>query len=140
MFTIDFATNVISVPQSDLTLISGTIYRMDAEDYFWKSLMALMASEDYMPRVDSYTRNSAVTIAGTTFAPTFEIINGYSVEFTPDAQWTVIVEQSNNNIFDVAGGILVQNQVQVIPTNSAGLVIANGGGGGTILGINGLGA
>jgi len=139
--TLDKATGKISVPQADLTLVSGTIYTMDAESYFWRELMALLATEDYMPCIDAYNRNTAVTVAGTTFAPTFEIINGYTVEFTPDAQWTVVIEQSNNNIFDVAGGILVQNQVQVIPTNSAGLIVYNGtGGGGTILGINGIGA
>lgn len=138
--TLDKATGVISVPQSDLTLVSGTIYTMDSENYFRAELMALMASEDYMPCIDSFRHNTEVTVAGTTFARTIEIINGYKVEFTPDAQWTVIIEGSNNNIFDVAGGILMQNQVQVIPTNSAGLIVYNGGGGGggLIESINGF--
>ena len=105
--TLDKATGVISVPQSDLTLVSGTSYTMDSENYFRAELMALMASEDYMPCSDSFRHNTEVTVAGTTFARTIEIINGYKVEFTPDAQWTVIIEGSNNNIFDVAGGILM---------------------------------
>jgi hypothetical protein len=52
-----------------------------------------------------------------------EILAPYSVEFTPDSQYSVRLAGANNNIFDVEGGILVQNQVQVIPTNSAGLVV-----------------
>lgn len=36
---------------------------------------------------------------------------------------------SNNNFFDVENGILVQNSVQVIPTNSAGLQTAASGSG-----------
>lgn len=38
------------------------------------------------------------------------------------------LEGSNNNIWDVENGILNQNQVQVIPTNSAGLIVGSGGG------------
>ena len=136
--TLDKATGVISVPQSDLTLVSGTIYKMDSENYFRKELMALLATEDYMPCIDAFRHNTEVTVAGVTYARVIEIINGYTVQFTPDAQWTVIIEGSNNNIFDVANGILAQNQVQVIPTNSAGLIVASGGGGGLIASINGF--
>ena len=34
---------------------------------------------------------------------------------------------SNNNIFDIENGILVQNQVQVIATNSAGNIVVETG-------------
>jgi hypothetical protein len=118
---------------------------------FRLDLMALMATEDLMVCVDANRHNTEVTVAGVTYARVIEMINGYSVEyarviemingysveFAPDSQWTVILEGSNNNIFDVENGILQQNQVQVISTNSAGLIVAPGGGG--ILGINGLG-
>lgn len=117
--TIDWATKVISVPQSDLTFISGTLYEMDT-DWFRLQLKALEASEEGIPFEDTHVHNTAVTVAGTTYYRTIEIINGYSVQFTPNSQWTVRLVNSNNNIFDVENGILVQNQVQVIPTNSAG--------------------
>jgi hypothetical protein len=117
--TIDWPTKVISVPQADLTFISGTLYEMDT-DWFRLQLKAIEASEEGMPFDDTHIHNTEVTVAGTTFFRTVEIINGYSVQFTPDAQWTVRLAGSNNNIFDVENGILAQNQVQVISTNSAG--------------------
>jgi len=62
---------------------------------------------------------------GVTYARVIEIINGYQIEFV-DGQYTVRLAGSNNNFFDVENGILVQNQVQVISTNSAGLIIGAG--------------
>jgi hypothetical protein len=84
--------------------------------------MALLDDEDYIWMDDAYVHNTEVVVAGTTFARTIEFINSWSVQFTPDTQWTVRLAGSNNNIFDVENGILVQNQVQVISTNSAGLI------------------
>jgi len=135
--TLDPLNKRVTVPQSDLTLVSGTLYTMDTETYFRQNLMALMASEDYIWCKDAYTHNTTITIVGVTYARFIEMINGCTVEFSPDAQWTVLLEGSNNNIFDVQGSVLVQNQVQVIPTNSAGLIVA-GGGGGLIQSINGF--
>jgi hypothetical protein len=57
-----------------------------------------------------------------------EILNPYSNEFE-DGQYTIVLKESNNNIFDVENGFLVQNQVQVIPTNSAGLQVVSIGSG-----------
>jgi hypothetical protein len=91
-------------------------------DQFRKDLKAWEANltgGSYL--LKTHLHNTEVTVAGTTFARAVEIIAPYSVEFE-DGQYTIILEGSNNNIFDVASGILVQNQVQVIPTNSAGLI------------------
>ena len=118
--TIDWTTKVISVPQADLTLISGTLYELDT-DWFRLQLKDIEDGEG-MPFPDTHRHNTEVTVAGTTYARTIEIINGYSVEFE-DGQYSVRLVGSNNNIFDVENGILVQNQVQVIPTNSAGLIV-----------------
>jgi len=126
--TIDWPTGVISVPQADITFISGTLYELDT-DWFRLQLRALEASEEGMPWPPTHTRNDSVTVAGTTIAQVIEIVNGYSVQFTPDSQWTVRLAGSNNNIFDVENGILVQNQVQVIPSNSAGLIVTTTGSG-----------
>jgi hypothetical protein len=76
---------------------------------------------------DTHIHNTEVTVAGTTFARTIEIIAPYSITFE-DGQYTVILKGSNNNIFDVVNGILNQNQVQVVPTNSAGLIVTQTGG------------
>lgn len=127
--SIDYGTKVISVPQADLTLVSGTIYRCNTETQFRQIVNALMASAEGMPFDTPINHNTEVVVAGVTYARTIELINNYTVQFTPDSQWTVILEGSNNNIFDVENGILVQNQVQVIPTNSAGLQVVTTGSG-----------
>lgn len=126
--SIDWPTGVISVPQADITFVSGTLYELDT-DWFRLQLRTLEASEEGIPWAPTHTRNDAVTVAGTTIAQVIEIVNGYSVQFTPDSQWTVRLAGSNNNIFDVENGILVQNQVQVIPSNSAGLIVTTTGSG-----------
>lgn len=116
------ATRVISVPQSDLTLVSGTLYKMDTNAFRY-NLMDLLANEDHIWMPDAYFHNTEQSVAGVTYARLIGIINGYSVEFLPDSQWSVILEGSNNDIWDIESSILVQNQVQVIPTNSAGLIV-----------------
>lgn len=124
MVTIDWGnTYKIQVPQSYLTLISGTLYELDT-DTFRLDLKALEASEDGMPFPKTHDHNTEYTVAGVTYARSIEILAPYSVEFE-DGAYSVRLTGSNNNIFDIQNGILVQNQVQVIPTNSAGLV--NGG-------------
>lgn len=121
--TIDWTNKVISVYQSDLTLVSGTLYKMDT-DAFRNELKSIEADDEGMVYEDTHTHNTEYTVAGVTYARSLEILvaNGYSVQFLPDSQWSVRLEGSNNNIFDVEAGALVQNQVQVIPGNSAGLV------------------
>ena len=111
-FAVNHLTKVISIPKADLTLISGTIYSLDSNQ-FRLDLKDWEDSEYGMAMPTTHNHNTEVTIAGITYARTIEIINGYSLEF----------EGSNNNFHDVLNGILVQNQVQVIPTNSAGLQI-----------------
>lgn len=117
--TIDRLTQIIHIPQADLTWVSGTIYELDT-NWFRLQLKAIEASEEGMPWPDTHTHNTEYTVAGVTYARAFQIVAPYSVEFE-DGQYTVKLTGSNNNIFDVDAGILVQNQVQVIPSNSAGL-------------------
>jgi hypothetical protein len=118
--SINWATKVITVPQSDLTLVSGTLYELDTE-VFRQDLNAIMASSEGMPFEDPMNHFTEVTISGVVYARLIEIINGYSIQFSPDSQWSVRLAGSNNNLWDIEAGILVQNQVQVIPQNSAGL-------------------
>lgn len=125
---IDHVTKVIYIPKTDLTLISGTIYELDS-NAFRLELKDWEDSEVGMPMDDTHRHNTEVTIAGVTYARTIEIINGYSIEFE-DGQYTVIIVGSNNNFHDVLNGILAQNQVQVIPSNSAGLITVDIGSGG----------
>ena len=115
-------TKVITIHQSDLTLVTGTLYELDTEAVFRAQVNAWLASEYGMYSVDVIDHSSEYTVAGVTYARKIEVINGWSVTFDPDAQWTVRLAGSNNNLFDVENGILNQNQVSVIGQNAAGLV------------------
>lgn len=121
--SLDPATKLISIPQADLTFVSGTLYDLDT-DQFRKDVMTLLASEDYIWMDDAYSHNGEVTVAGTTFARTLEFINGYSLQFEDTGSaYSVRLTGSNNNLFDVDNGILTPTSlVTVISTNSAGLV------------------
>ena len=123
--TINEATKEITVEQADLTLVSGTLYAHDTEA-FRTTINDLMDDERYIWMDDPIVRNAPVTVAGTTFAQTMEMINSYFLTYddTPGA-YSVRLEGSNNNFFDIQNGILTQNDVQVIPGNSAGLQTVN---------------
>jgi len=125
--TIDWLTYIINIPQSYLDPVSGTIYELDTEQ-FRLDLKAIEASVYGIVNLKTHNHNTTVTVAGTTYARSITILPPYSIEFE-DGQYTVILVGSNNNIFDVANGILVQNQVQTIPTNAAGLIVHNVGSG-----------
>jgi hypothetical protein len=124
---IDF---IIHVLQADLTPISGTLYRLDT-DWFrlqlkdWEADGSQTGGATFQK---THNHNTEVAIAGVTYIRAINILAPYSVEFE-DGQYTVILSGSNNNIFDVGNGFLVQNQVQIISTNSAGLqTIVSGSG------------
>lgn len=125
--TLDAATRVFSIPQADLTLITGTLFEADT-NALRKEMMALLASEPYAYLPDPFDHAVEPTTAGVTYFRTLTTLAGFSYTFTPDSQFTVRLAGSNNDFFDVEGGRLNQNQVQVIPGNSAGLqTVATGG-------------
>lgn len=96
---------------------------------FRLDLKSIEDSEEGIPFDDTHVQlNTEVTIAGVTYARGLQIINGYSITFE-DGQYSVRLEGSNNDFWDIESGILNQNQVQVIPTNSAGLQIVTQGSG-----------
>ncbi len=118
--SINWAIKRIYVPKADLTFVSGTLYELST-NWFRLQLRDLEDSDEGIVNLRTHKHNTEVTILGTTFARTIEIINGYSVEFE-DGSYTVKLVGSNNNIFDSESGVLVRNSVQVVSTNSAGLI------------------
>jgi hypothetical protein len=121
---VNWLTKVITIPQSDLALVSGTLYELDTDAF--RLALKDIEDDEGIPFPDTHRHNTEVTVAGTTFARVIEIINGYSIEFE-NGTYSVRLAGSNNNFFDVESGILVQNQVQVIAQNSAGLIVMAGG-------------
>ena len=121
--TIDPATKVVTVTKDFLVPLGGTLYSLNTET-FRATMNALLDDEEYIWMPDWATRNAPVTVAGVTLAQTIEMINGYSLTFDDSSgtdAYSVRLDGSNNNLFDIQNGILNQNLVQVIPTNSAGL-------------------
>lgn len=125
---VNWGTKIITVYRVDLALVSGTLYSFDTNQ-FRLDLKALEDDEIGMCFLDIHRHNTEVSVAGVTYPRVIEIINGYSITFDPDIPYSVRLEGSNNNIFDIESGILNQNAVQVIPTNSAGLQIVSIGSG-----------
>jgi hypothetical protein len=124
--TVDWATKVITVPQSDLSFVSGTLYDLDTNQ-LRLDLKSIEDSEDGMPFERITTHATEVTVAGVTYARTIEIINGYSLFFEDTgSDYQIRFQGSNNNFFDQENGILVPTpHVSYIPGNSAGLIVTS---------------
>lgn len=132
----------IVVPQADLTLISGSLYELDT-DWFFDQVKALEAATNGIVFQNAIDHNPEYTIAGVTYARKIEIMNStntnpvfgapntdeYEVFFSPDTTYSVRLAGSNNNIFDIQNAILANTVTQVIPQNSAGLIVVSSGSG-----------
>ena len=118
--TVDCATKEIYIPKADLTHVSGNLYELDVPA-FKVELGALMDNEEHIVCEDTFAHSTEFTVAGTTFARTVEIINGYNITFE-NGSYAVRLSGANNNLFDAEAGVLNINNVQIIAQNSAGLV------------------
>ena len=107
--SIDWATKVITVPKNYLSLVSGTLYSMDT-DQFRLDLKGLEAGEKGIVNLKTNNHNTEVTIAGVTYARTISIISGYSITFE-DGQYSVRLEGSNNDMWDIESNILNQKAI-----------------------------
>ena len=115
--SVNWATKVISVPQSYLSHLGGVIYELDL-DALRLDLKALEAGEAGMSFLDTHSHNTTVTLGGVTLARVVEFINGYTVTFE-DGQYAVEAKGANSNIADVMN----LNQVSLRTFNSAGLIV-----------------
>jgi hypothetical protein len=123
--SINWSTRVITVPQADLTLVSGTLYELDV-DAFRLALKDIEDGEEGMAFPDTHRHNTTVTLSGVTYARAFEIINGYTVTFQDvGTPYAVRCVGANHNIGDVKN----VNQVSLIIGNSAGLIQVTSGSG-----------
>ena len=123
---------LVLIPQDydHLTLLSGSApngeWELDTMA-FWADLKALEEAETGIAFSDLQAHNPPYTIAGTEYADAVallcEVAFFNSVGGEP---WTVLLEGSNNDIFDVVGGVYVPSKgtgdVNLVPSNSAGLI------------------
>lgn len=121
--SINWGTKVIYVPQSFLTFLSGDRWRLDVNE-FRLALKDIEDSEEGSVFPDTHRHNTAVTLSGVTYARTFEIINGYTVEFEDKgAHYTVVCVGANHNL----GDVIVPGPTHLIIGNAAGLIVAETG-------------
>lgn len=117
--SVDPATFVISVPQSDLTWISGDVYELDAND-FRLDMKSWEASEMGIVFQKTHDHNTEVTLSGTTIARVIEILSPYTITFE-NLQYIVNIVGANTNISEKTN----YNLVSIRSFNSAGLISGN---------------
>ena len=119
--TLDPATRVFTVPQADLSFVSGTLYTLDT-DQFRKDAWDLLSSEPYIWLPPCYDHNAEYTILGVTYFRKIEFINGFSLQLEDTGSaYSVSFEGSNNNLFDIETGVLIPTPlVTCVGNNSAG--------------------
>jgi len=113
---------LVTIPQADLIFVSGAFYQLDTMA-FWNELKALEATEIGIVFGDLQVHNEDYTVGGTNYADAVLMQCQVKFEDTGSA-YSVGLINSNNDIWDVEGGILIPTPlVTVIAGNSAGLVI-----------------
>lgn len=118
-YSVNWATKVISIPKSDLTLLQSTPIEIRELNLnaFRLELKNIEDSEEGIPFPTTHNHNQPVTVGGVTLARVVELINGYTVTFE-DGQYAVNLAGANSNV----GDNINLNQVSVRASNSAGLV------------------
>lgn len=124
-YSVDWIAKEVTIPTSDLTIVSGNHYSLDMADFLaeirrleWEPTEGLWA-----PSIVDHT-DTRVNFAGATYAPFDDLINGYTIQFSGTAT-RVDLLGSNNDLIDV----LVVTGVSIVPSNSAGLQIVSTGSG-----------
>lgn len=119
MITVDWLTRVITIPQSFLDFIGGSVYQLNTEAFKY-AINDIEDSEQGIINPPILNHSTKVLLGGIEYARVLEIINGYTVTFE-NASYVVNLIGSNNNILDVTN----LNNVQVRSNNSAGLINLN---------------
>ena len=122
-YTVNWTGKIISIPTSDLTLVSGTHYQLAMSDFLGE-IRRLEAAFDeglWAPQILDHT-NPKLDFAGIDYAGFDDIINSYTIQVTGAATRVDLVG-SNNNIVDV----LIATGVSIVPSNSAGLQLVSVG-------------
>ena len=119
--TINWPTGVITIPQNQLTFISGSNYALDV-DAFRLALKDLEDSEEGAVWPDTHRHATASELSGVVYARQVEILSPYTITFEDvGVPYTVNCVGANHKIADVKN----VNQVSLIVGNSAGLIAVN---------------
>ena len=122
--SINWATKIITIPQADLTFISGSLYELDVND-FRLDLKSIEDDVEGMAFPATHRHNTQVVLAGVTYARVFEIINGYTVTFqNTGTPYIVRAVGANHNLGDVTN---FDGSVSLVVGNAAGLLVSGSG-------------
>jgi len=126
---IDPTTYTITVPLTFLTPVPFTPNLYDCDTIALRQdLREWESSEQGRTHPITHVHYPSYTIAGTTYASAYRLTQLYAIQFE-DGNYSVRLQGTNNNLFDIADGRLIKNNVLVIPGNSAGLQIITTGSG-----------
>lgn len=124
-YSVNWTTKVITVPLTDLTLISGSNYSLDTGE-FWIEMRRLEASpSDGLWAEQAIEYVNTQTLSGIEYVAIVKVINGYTWD-TDTTNKTISLLGGNSNLLDV---FIPGNGISVLANNSAGKQIISTGSG-----------
>ncbi len=119
-YAVNWTTKVLHIPIDDLVSVGNGEYNLDMSAFHVeiRRLEWLFEGGLFSDKIIEYTR--AKTVAGTTYQPFVEVVNGYTFVF-PVAAAAVNLIGANTNLFLLE--ITPANGVSIRPRNSAGNTI-----------------
>jgi len=124
-YAIDWVAQIITIPTSDLTLVSGLRYSLIMSECLAEIRRLEWEFSDglWAPAILEHS-DTRFDFAGADYAPFDKFINGYTVQISGIAE-RVDLLGSNNNFADV----LIPTGVTIVTFNSAGLQLVTVGSG-----------
>lgn len=116
-YQVDWESGVITIPLTDLTLLSVGKYELDLDE-FRRKCRALEWSFEGLSYPEIVEFNTQVDTGDFTLASVILIVNGYTVTFE-DGQYAVVFVGANTNLHNFTN----VNQVSIRTNNSGGLVV-----------------
>ena len=116
-YSVDWIARNITIPVSDLTLVSGTRYQLNLENFLYecRRLEWVPGEGLWAPHILEHS-NTRTDFAGANYAAFDEVVNGYTITIGPGPTRVDLVG-SNNNIADV----ITNTNIILTSANSAGL-------------------
>lgn len=122
-YTVNWITKLITIPQADLTLISGDNYSLDMADVHSEIRRLEWALTDGLWAPEIINFYPTVTLSGIAKTPTVEFKNDYTVQFG-GSNYNVSVSGYDTNMADV---LVPGNGINVVFNNSVGKVASGSG-------------
>jgi len=115
-YSVDWVAKIFTIPQSDLTFVSGNNYSLSLVDVHEEIRRLEWSFTDglWAPRIANWFET--VTLSGVSKTPSVEITNGYTFDFT-GSNYNVILTDYDNNLVDV---YIPSNGISILGNNSVG--------------------